>query len=235
MWQQYIDEYPEPERFAFLSVAVDAHPERVRSFAAPHSFPTAVDSANVLGRLFDFDVVPNGLLIDEAGTIQFLHVGGFYLGRSKLRQQVDALLLADFAGGERPAYVVQESLELEIIHGELVHQPDNPDLLMALGDALLRENRDAEARVAIERAVGLSPDDWASAFALGNVLRSQGDRDGALHWWRRARDLDPPNFTVRKQIWREEHPERFYPTIDSAWQKEQLVLEGYAPKAPSRS
>jgi len=24
-----------------------------------------------------------------------------------------------------------------------------------------------------------------------------------------------------------EHPERFYPTIDTAWQKEQLVLEGY--------
>jgi hypothetical protein len=25
-----------------------------------------------------------------------------------------------------------------------------------------------------------------------------------------------------------EHPERFYPTIDLDWQKEQLRLEGYA-------
>ena len=55
------------------------------------------------------------------------------------------------------------------------------------------------------------------------------DREGALHWWRRALELDPRNFTVRKQIWREEHPERFYPTIDTEWQKEQLVKEGYVP------
>jgi hypothetical protein len=34
---------------------------------------------------------------------------------------------------------------------------------------------------------------------------------------------------VRKQIWREEHPERFYPVIDTAWQREQLVKEGYTP------
>ena len=40
--------------------------------------------------------------------------------------------------------------------------------------------------------------------------------------------FDPANVTVRKQIWREEHPERFYPTIDAEWQKEQLVKEGYS-------
>ena len=198
-------------------------------FAAPYSFPTAVDSANVLGRLFDFDVVPNGLLVDETGTIQFLHVGGFYLGRPEIRQQVDALLTADFSKGERPSFLAQESLELEIIRGEMLHHPDDPDLLLVLGDALLREDRGADAVAAFERAVQLRPEDWAAAFALGNVLRVQGDRDGALRWWRRARDLDPRNFTVRKQIWREEHPERFYPTIDTAWQKEQLAKEGYTP------
>ena len=41
--------------------------------------------------------------------------------------------------------------------------------------------------------------------------------------------LDPSNFTIRKQIWMVEHPERFYPTIDSALQKQQLELEGYKP------
>jgi len=41
------------------------------------------------------------------------------------------------------------------------------------------------------------------------------------------RALDPDNFTVRKQIWMVEHPERLFPVIDSAWQKEQMPLEGY--------
>ncbi len=199
----------------------------MRGFAEPYSFPTAVDSANLLGRLFDFDVVPNGLLIDEAGVIRFLHVGGFYLSRTEIRQQVDALLTADFAAGERPAFVVQEPLELETIRGELAHRPDDPDLLLALGDALLREDRARDAAAAFERAAEQRPDDWSVAFALGTALRRAGDRADALRWWHRALELDPQNFTVRKQIWREEHPELFYPTIDTDWQREQLVREGY--------
>jgi tetratricopeptide (TPR) repeat protein len=201
----------------------------VRSFAEPYTYATAVDSANVLGRLFDFDVVPNGLLIDEQGIVQFLHVGGFYLGRPEIRQQVDAVLATDFRSDERPAFVAQESLELEVIRGELAHHPDDADLLMALGDALLREERVAEAVASFQQAAELRPDDWAVAFGLGTALRRRDDREGALRWWRRALELDPRNFTVRKQIWREEHPERFYPTIDVEWQKEQLSKEGYVP------
>jgi tetratricopeptide (TPR) repeat protein len=208
---------------------VDANPERAKEFAADYSFPTAVDSANVLGRLFDFDVVPNGLLVDETGVVQFLHVGGFYLGRAEVRQQVEALLTADFARGERPAFVTQEPLTVELIRGELAHQPDDPDLLLTLGDVLLREDRAEDAVKAFIRATEAAPKAWAAAFGLGTAFRRVGDREQALRWWRRALELDPRNFTVRKQIWREEHPERFYPTIDSDWQKEQLALEGYVP------
>jgi tetratricopeptide (TPR) repeat protein len=100
---------------------------------------------------------------------------------------------------------------------------------MALGDALLREDRREEAVGAFQRAAENRPDDWSVAFALGTALRRKEDRAGALRWWRRALELDPRNFTVRKQIWREEHPGRFYPTIDAAWQKEQLVKEGFEP------
>ena len=229
MWQQYLDQAPHDRPFAFVSVAVDAHPEHVRQYAAAHSFLTLVDSANLLGRLFDFDVVPNGLLIDEQGVVQFHHVGGFYLGRLEIRQQVDALLTADFAHGERPSFVQQEPIEVEIIRGELIHKPDDADLLSALGDALLRAGSASDAAEAFRRVTALRPDDWAGAFSLGTALRQSDDREGALRWWRQALTLDPQNFTVRKQIWREEHPERFYPTIDTEWQKEQLRLEGYVP------
>jgi hypothetical protein len=51
-----------------------------------------------------------------------------------------------------------------------------------------------------------------------------GERRGPLnHGARRA--VDPVNFVIPKQIWAVEHPERFYPTIDVAWQEEHLAAE----------
>ncbi len=170
-------------------------------------------------------MVPNGLLIDEAGVVQFLHIGGFDLSRPDARQQVEALIQADFSAGERPSYLKQESLELEVLRGQLAQSPKDPDLMASLGDALLREGRGAEAITMFEQAVDLRPDDWSLAFAVGTARRQQGDVAGGLAAWRQAASLDPSNFTVRKQIWREERPERFYPTIDSEWQKEQLAQE----------
>jgi hypothetical protein len=52
-----------------------------------------------------------------------------------------------------------------------------------------------------------------------------GDREGALAAWRTALVADPDNYVLRKQIWVVEYPERFYPTIDSDWQKAQLARE----------
>jgi hypothetical protein len=59
----------------------------------------------------------------------------------------------------------------------------------------------------------------------GLELLRRGDRIGALASWYQALAADPENYVIRKQIWAVEHPERFYPTIDWAWQKEQLARE----------
>jgi hypothetical protein len=63
----------------------------------------------------------------------------------------------------------------------------------------------------------------------GNGLSPCRGSESGASLLRRSLELDPRNFTVRKQIWREEFPERSYPTIDTDWQKEQLTREGYAP------
>ena len=60
---------------------------------------------------------------------------------------------------------------------------------------------------------------------LGDLLLQTGQRAEALAAWRDALRLDPENFTIRKQIWAAEHPEKFFPTIDFAWQQEQLAQE----------
>jgi tetratricopeptide (TPR) repeat protein len=206
---------------------VDVEPEGPRRLAAPYSFPTAIDRLGLLGRTFDFDVVPNCLFLDEEGVIRFLHIGGFEIRRPEIVDQVDALLRADFARGEQPALVTQEPLDLELLKAEVARRPDEAALHLALGEALFQAGRAAEAADAFRRGNDLNPSDWSAPFALGGALYQQGDTEGALHWWKLARERDPANFTVRKQIWRVEHPEKFYPVIDAEWQREQLVKEGY--------
>ena len=230
MWQHFIEQRAERQPFAFLSVAVDVNPERVHAYADPVSgtFPTVVDSAGVLGRLFDFDVVPNGIFLDAQGVIRFIHIGGFDVRRAEMAAQLDALLSADFARDAAPHLVEQDALEVELLRSEIAAHPDDAGLHFALGDVLLNEGRASEAEPLFARAAELNSTDWSAAFGLGTALYQQGKVEGALQWWKTARELDPPNFTVRKQIWMVEHPERFYPTIDLDWQKEQLRLEGYA-------
>jgi tetratricopeptide (TPR) repeat protein len=225
VWQQFLQDRPE---LAFLSVAVDVDPRRPVPFAKELPFPTAVDSAGQLGRLFDFDVVPNGVFVDEQGVIRFIHIGGFDIRRPEVGPQVDALLGADFSRGlAYPESLPQEALELEVLRMELAESPDNAALHFALGEALVREGRLSDAEASLRRAADLDPRDWSARFGLGTALYQQGRTAEALVSWRAALELDPANFTVRKQIWMIEHPEKFYPTIDFDWQKEQLAREGY--------
>jgi len=52
---------------------------------------------------------------------------------------------------------------------------------------------------------------------LGGEFFRQGKRDAAVAEWRAALRRDPENFTIRKQIWMAEYPERFHPAIDYPW------------------
>ena len=228
MWQQFLTERAERQHLDFLSVAVDVDPERPVPYAKDLAFPTAIDSAGQLGRLFDFDVVPNGVFVDEQGVIRFIHIGGFDIRRPEVGRQVDILLDTDFSNGAAPTFLQQEPLEIELLHVELASAPDDAALTFALGQALVRERRLDEAETTLRRAAELDPSDWSSRFAVGTAQYQQGKTAEALASWRAALALDPANFTVRKQIWMVEHPERFYPTIDFDWQKEQLAREGFA-------
>jgi hypothetical protein len=60
---------------------------------------------------------------------------------------------------------------------------------------------------------------------LGRLLDSLGQRAEAVAEWRAALRYDPENLVIRKQIWSVLHPEKFHPTIDWDWQKEQLARE----------
>ncbi len=168
-----------------MSVAVEhSGPEAARRIveAAGVTFPTIVDEQGALSRLLDFKVVPNGVLLDEEGTIRWAKFGGFSI--------------------------------------------DNPDDIAVVERFLAGHEPDASPVQAVPYALGaLEQELVATKLHLGRVLLDAGRTAEATAAWRAALRLDPANFTIRKQIWVAEHPEKFFPTIDFAWQQEQLAAE----------
>jgi hypothetical protein len=168
-----------------VSVAVEhTGPEAACSFveAAGATFPTIIDEQGALSRLFDFKVVPNGVLLDEDGTIRWAKFGGFSVDNPDDVAAVERFL----AGGDPGPSPAQ----------------DVPYALRPLERELV-----------------------ATKLQLGRLLLDSGRTVEAVATWRDALRLDPQNFTIRKQIWAAEHPEKFFPTIDFAWQQEQLATE----------
>lgn len=66
---------------------------------------------------------------------------------------------------------------------------------------------------------------YETRVRLGAALAAAGRTGEAILEWQKALIMDPGNFVLRKQIWRLRFPERFLPTIDFDWQKEQLNRE----------
>jgi hypothetical protein len=63
-------------------------------------------------------------------------------------------------------------------------------------------------------------------FSLAAHFLGNGKSARALVQLRKARDADPRNWLIRKQIWAIDHPERFYQgKVDFAWQHEQYLKE----------
>ncbi|ANU10881.1 hypothetical protein A1A1_14134 [Planococcus antarcticus DSM 14505] len=74
-WQQVYETHKD-NNFEILSVAVDGQgPEVVKPFVKDTTFTTVVDENNQLVNLFQFKMVPNGIFIDEEGTIRLLKEG----------------------------------------------------------------------------------------------------------------------------------------------------------------
>ena len=85
---------------------------------------------------------------------------------------------------------IEESIaDLEYL---LKKEPDNPDLLNALGYTLANRTEQYDrARELIEKALQLKPDSAAIADSMGWVLYKQGEIDEAERYIRKAYDLDP--------------------------------------------
>ncbi len=103
---------------------------------------------------------------------------------------------------------------------------DKPEDVAAVERFLTGEDPGASPEGGTPYALGpVERDLVATKLRLGRLLDEGGRRDEAVAAWRDALRLDPENLTIRKQIWAVEHPEKFHPTIDWDWQREQLRAE----------
>jgi tetratricopeptide (TPR) repeat protein len=229
VWQLFHERHGDKEGFALIGVAIDALPDGPRRFTeqAGCTFPMALDSRNLLNTILGVKTVTNALLLDEEGRLRWQHLHGFRVARPEMLAMAERVVDGDIESFVADPGVRQESLEVETIRAELADRPDDPDYLMLLAEALSQEGRIDAAMDTYRRVSEIDPDVSAAHYALGSLLAGEGRTDEAIAAWRRALEVDPMNFTLRKQIWMLEFPERFYPEIDMAFQVEQIQKEGY--------
>ena len=180
-------------------MALDAQgAEKARPYVeeAGAAYTTLVDEDNLLSRLFSFKAVPNALLIDEAGLLNYQKYGGFDIRKQEY---------AEIAQG----WAHEAGLLIEV---RRLRYPQAGVRLSGWPSVCRKTPWAAPTtRKAIEH------------FQRGVDLYKEGDTAGALSAWKTGRDLEPDNWVIRKQIWAVEHPERFYEgEVDYGWQREQI-------------
>jgi len=195
---------------------------------AKATFKTFVDPLNLMSDRFGFKVVPNGFLIDEAGILRYMKVGGFEVNSPAAVRAIEDFLA-------RPAVDATPANEEPETRTDLAKRlqkdPEDFAAALSLGKLHLSEGKLDEAEPLLQKAADGLPKSQDAQFALGSWRVAKGDKPGALAQLRKALALDRENFVIRKQIWVVEHPEKFYPTIDWAWQREQLRKEREAEKS----
>ena len=187
------------------------------------TFPVAVDTADVLGQAFGLKAIPVAIFVDEVGIVR-LQGGG---PGTALCAQIEDLLrepLTNLRGTAPRLPAARGAAELE---KKIAADSNDWKSRVAFARVCTEAGRRSEAIAQLEAAAKLAPAESSVAFVWGLVLLQQGQQDAALNKLKQARDLDPDNWRIRKQIWAIESPDKFYTgkSPDYGWQSEQLQKE----------
>jgi hypothetical protein len=136
--------------------------------------------------------LPNAVWIDEAGTlVRPAHTA--HVRRSQLREMAipDGLppRIADTLAEVKKFRVTdatqyRAAIDDWIANGSASRWAMTPDEVVAASRPRPREHAEA-----------------AAAFDLGQHLWRAGNRDAAVRWFRRAHELQPENWTYKRQAW----------------------------------
>ena len=225
MWQKFYTQH-RGENFELLSVAVDVQGAQVvRPYAQKFAvaFPVAVDTADVFGHAFGLKAIPETFFVDEVGIIR-LHGGGPSAG---LLQQIEGLLKEPVSSIRAVTPQLPGARTRTELESAIAKTPADWQSRLALAELDDTEKQYPAAVAQLDQAAKTQPLEASIPFVWGLVLLHQNQNPAALTKFKQARDLDPTNWRIRKQIWAIEHPDKFYSadSPDYGWQKEELARE----------
>ena len=228
MWQEVRAEL-HPRGLEIVTVALDVDADAARPFIeqASPEHPSLIDQAHVVDELFGIVNVPNGVWIDEEGTI-VRPAEPAHPGRNPVNESFRNIDLDTVPPDIRDVLVearkirTEPELYLEMLldwveHGSESRYALTPDEVM----------RRAQPRSTAEATA-------AAEFELGQHLHRAGDHEAAIPHWREAHRLQPDNWTYKRQAWNFEDPMRQGRTdaYDSCWFDDikRIGAENYDPR-----
>ncbi len=227
MWQELRTRF-HPQGLEVVTVALDVDPDAARPFieAAKPEHPSLIDQAHVVDELFGIVNVPNGVWIDEQGTIVRPAEPAF----PGANPVIDALREVDVSK------LPPETAEMLVEARKIKADPEGYlDMLVDWVEHGTASRHALTPDEVIRRSQPRSTNEALAAaqFELGQHLHRSGDHDAAIPHWREAHRLFPDNWTYKRQAWEFEDPMRQGRTdaYDSSWFDDikRLGAENYYP------
>lgn len=150
-----------------LAVAVDLQgPDKPMPYveAARPDFNAVLDQKNVLGTIFGYRAIPNGVFIDELGVLRYRKFNGFDIRKPEMQAEV-----MSFARGSN-------NIELDIseieTHGDYFER----------GLALYDQGNIEEAKVIWRAGIEVEPDHWNMRKQLWAIEHPERFYDGSVDY-----------------------------------------------------
>lgn len=192
MWQALRQEL-HPRGVEVVTVALDTggvDAARPWIEAAQPTHPSLIDQAHVTDGLFGFVNVPNAVWIDEVGMIvrpaHPAHVRHSPLRSAEVPEGLGRIgdMLAEVKKIRSDPDTYLAAVRDWAEHGAASRWALSPDEVVARSRPRPAEHAEA-----------------AAAFDLGQHLWRHGHPDAAVAWFRRAHELQPDNWTYKRQAW----------------------------------
>jgi hypothetical protein len=193
VWQELRHEL-HPKGLEIVTVGLDAagaEPCRQYIEAAKPEHPSLVDAKHQMAEKFGVVNIPNGIWIDEEGTIVRPAEPAYPRPSTPERryQPIDGF-------PDHMNEIMAEASRIQV-----------DDRYVAMLRDWVERGADSEFALSADEVVQRSrPRDRSVAegqahFELGAHLWAAGDRGGAEEHWREAHRLDPDNFSYKRQAW----------------------------------
>ena len=226
MWQALRNEL-HPKGLEIVTIALDVDPDAAREWIeqTKPNHPSLIDTAHRVDELFGVINVPNGIWIDEDGTI----VRPVEQAFPERQTAPDWQKLAD-----SPDLPEQLRETLQLAKGTKI-QPK--EYTAALRD-WVANGRQSEFALSPEEVIarsgprGNAEAAAAAQFELGHYLWANNRPDLAAKHWREAHRLQPQNWTYKRQAWSLADPFQGQSDLyDSCWVKDvrKIGAENYYP------